>query len=208
MRRLICGALVLLLSVVVLYASTQDRLPTGDSATSNWTALGGGTKFSEVDDPIGTPDDDTTYISKDDSSGAQDFTFAAFAITNGSTINSVQLIARCRERDADDVLQLTGRLQVNSTDYAATSQNVADGATYGDYTFTWATNPNTAVAWTEADVEGTSAAPLQEFGVNVASIAAGEGIRCTQVFARVDYTAAGGASGSAGMGMIGVGELE
>lgn len=167
--------------------ATQDRLPTGDSATNdNWTALGGGSKFSEVDDPVGTPDEDTSYINKSGAGAApQDFTFTAFDISS-SAIASITVTLRTRV--AAGVVSTIVRIKVNGTAY--TTGSIATSGSYTNKTNTWLTNPNTGVDWTEADVEGTGANPLQEFGVSSGSQGAGEEIRCTQAYITVDYTPA------------------
>jgi hypothetical protein len=165
--------------------ATQTRLPTGDGSTSAWTALGGGSKFSEVDDPIGTPDEDTTYVSRVNTAGTQLYTFSAFAVPSGSTINFVRVFARMRMAAGSATAALI--LRVNGTNSVI---NVgAQTASYADETNDWLTNPNTGLAWTVDDVNGVGADPLQEFGHRTDSgFGAGEEMRCTQCYAEVDYT--------------------
>lgn len=203
-RRFLAVALVYIVLIsAVVFAATQDRLPTGDSSGSNtWTASSAGSKFEDVDDPIGTPDDDTTYISIAESGGAQQFTFSAFDIPNGATINSVSVLFRCKSPNGGDVT-LRPRVRVGGTDNGHSPLTMT--TSYANYTRSFTTNPVTTVAWTEADVEGTGANPLQEFGVtDSGSISAGESVQCTQIYATVDYT--GGSAGTSGrILLLGVG---
>jgi len=81
-------------------------------------------------------------------------------------------------------------MRVNGIRYAGTEQALT--TSYANYTWDWLTNPNTGIAWTEADVEGTGPNPLQEFGVRAINVGGGEQINCTQTYITVTYTEAGG----------------
>ena len=165
--------------------ATQDRLATGDGTTDDWNALGGGSKFSEVDDPIGSPDDDTTYVFATTNNLAQRFSFAAFAI-NSISVDKVRVTYR--HKKTTGFVSTAAQIKVNGVAYTGTGRNRSAWTTDIQ---DWLTNPNTGAAWLEADVEGTGANPLQEFGVNGASVDAGEEARCTQVYATVTFVAAG-----------------
>jgi hypothetical protein len=169
--------------------ATQERYPTGNSAVSNaWTAGTGGNKWDEVDDPAGVPDDETTYMFNANANQSQLFTFTPFAISP-SAIASVSVVVRSR-KETSTSYNTRARLLVNGTAYIINLSG--ETTSYATQTLTWTTNPNTGIAWTEADVEGTGANPLQEFGVSSIGQGAGETIRVTQCYIVVDYTAAGG----------------
>lgn len=175
--------------------ATQDRLPTGNSAVSDtWVTGTAGNKWDDVDDPVGTPDDATTYILKNDANNAiQLFTFTAFAITS-SAISHIRVFVRA-QRTAAGACTIRRQLRVNGTTYLV-STNATATTSWADYTADQLTNPNTALAWVEADVEGTGAAPLQEIGLGISNWNAGEELQATQMYAQVDYTdAAGGGDG-------------
>lgn len=167
--------------------ATQDRLPTGIGFINYWTATAGANKWEDVDDPIGTPDDDTSYISHATSFQEQLFAFTAFAITS-SAIASVTVSAVCREVSSADANDISLGLRVNGTYYNGSNKSLT--TSYATYTTTWLTNPNTGSSWIEADVEGTGANPLQEFGISTRSVTVEK--RCTQIYITVDYTEAGG----------------
>ncbi len=193
MRRLLLTVGVLLALAAPAAAQVQQRLPTSDSATYNeWNASGGGSKFADVDDTIGADDADSTYISKVFGSlpAVQAFGFTAFSITS-SAITNVQVVAIARQTGADG--QLRGGLRIGAgpvNDYQSSAQALS--GSYTTYTFTFATNPQTTSAWTEAEVEGTDGTnPLVEFYVRGQSASSGE-LRITNAYLVVNYTAAGG----------------
>lgn len=162
--------------------ATQDRNPTGDGASVQWTPSTGSTHWNLVDEV--TANDDTDYVSATTANIKDLFTFSAFSITSDD-ITSVKVILRVRT--------LTGTrtpsaiLRVNGTNYLTSLGSI--GVTWTTITTTWSTNPDTSLAWTEADVEGTGANPLQQIGIDSGGL--GPDMRCTQCFATVDYTAAG-----------------
>lgn len=172
--------------------ATQERLPTSDGAINNWTALSGGSKFSEVDDPVGTPDDATSYVYKSGSNGAQQFGFTAFSISS-SAISLLKQFVRIRHGAGTTGGRWVPRIGVNGVDYSGTTVlGGAIGTSFGDHSNDWLTNPATGAAWTEADIEGTGAAPLQTFYLVASNISGTNEIRCTQTYLQVDYTASGG----------------
>jgi hypothetical protein len=166
--------------------ATQDRQPTGDSATDNgFTASSGGSKFSDVDDTIGSPDDDTTYIVKVGANASQSFTFSAFSIGQPATINKLSITLRVKRVNTS--LNINTRLKVNGTVYDFGAGTVP-GTTYGTRTEDWTTNPETGAAWAQEDIEGTGSHPLQEFGIRNTQTAGTEEARCTMLYATIDYT--------------------
>ncbi len=166
--------------------ATQDRLPTGDGTTTAWTPSSGSDHYAMVDDPIGTPDDDTTYLETSSTNQKELFTFTAFDI-NSSSIDKVTVFIRARDTGANTNM-IAELLRVNGTDYNASP--VPAPLTYTNHTNDWLTNPDTAAAWTEADVEGTGSNPIQQFGVGSGIVT--DALRCTQVYCTVTYTEATG----------------
>ena len=199
MRRLLLSVLCVLAATAVLMAATQDRLPTGDGVTTAWESNGANpNRWEDVDDTIGAPDDATTYLFENDGNDSHLFTFTAFSITS-SSIASVTVFGRCQRTAAGDISFLP-LIRVNGTTYFDSSH--AATTSWADYTTAFTTNPDTAAAWTEADVEGTGANPLQQFGIAPSGFNAGEELQCTQTYLTVTYTAP---SGVKQLTMIGVG---
>lgn len=186
MKRLLLAFLLSTVCVVALWASQTTLLPTGDNTHLNWTALGGGTFFSEVDDPVGANDGDTTYDSAPAATtDPLDCTKAAFAIPNGATIQSVEVVV---------VAKMTaGTGQIRPYILLAGIQGDPAGFTnittsYVAYTATWTTNPDTGLAWTEADVEGTGPNPLGNRIIVFPGNLVGGSIRVTQMYIAANYT--------------------
>ena len=187
MNKLLLTLCILLISANSFAAVlSQDRLPTGNGGATNWTVSGCSNAWDCVDDPIGTPDDLTTYLYIQNSGANRRFTFPAFSITSTSII-SLTVTARCT-RTAYGAVSLQGEIKVNgvgATTNDAPAQGVGTGWAY--YTFTWATNPATSLAWVEADIEGVGASYLIEFGMQPSGLELYEDIKCTQVYATVNY---------------------
>jgi hypothetical protein len=187
--------LCLALASPALAQATQDRLPTNNGLSLGWynaasTQCGAsGTDNPNcallVDDAVGAPDDATTYIKQHVGSNTQSFSSSSAFDIASSAIASVQVIARC-QRTVAGAISVQAMIRVNGSNSFASTQAVATSWT--DYTFTWTTNPGTAAAWLEADVEGSGSTPLQQFGIAASGWATGEELQCTQVFARVNYT--------------------
>lgn len=189
---LLLSLLLILLWLSTSFAATQDRLPTANATDSNWTYSGStsgctsdATKWACVDDPIGSHDSATTYVYRQTSNSNQMFEYTDFNI-NSTAITNIILTYICQYTGGDG-LNIVARIQVNGTEYTGTADAIT--TSWASYSNTWTTNPNTSLAWTEADVEGTGAAPLQEFGINPTSIVAGEEAQCTQVYITVTYDA-------------------
>lgn len=168
--------------------ATPNFVPTGNGATNTWTPNGAATNWESVDDPVGSPDDDTTYSSRADSDGDQMFTFNTPAISG--TINSVSVTTRYRAGASTFVL-LTRVLRVGGTDYYG-SGAVVSSTSYVTTTTTWVTNPRTGVAWTANDVNGVGGNAIQQFGLRGQVLASGESTRLTQIYLTIDYIEGGG----------------
>lgn len=171
--------------------ATDTRVPTSTGFFTQWTSSSGGDVYQDVDDAVGAPDDGTTYGYMQDSNGAHFFGFSAFSVPAGATINSVTVRWRA-QRTAAGGLNVRSFLRVNGSNYFGSSQSVA--TTWGNFSAVYSTNPDTGIAWTVNDVNGTGSNPLQEFGAQSLNMAAGEEFQCTQIYIEVDYTpaAAGG----------------
>lgn len=179
----------LLIAIPVAAQTTQTRVPTSQTATQTWQTAG---TYTDVDDPVGAPDDDTTYILADGDGGGSG-TFARFAyatptVPAGSTSISVRVILRAKVTTGTVASAL--RVLVNSTTYTASAHDLT--GSYVDYSDTWATNPNTAAAWTVDDVNGSGAAPLQEIAFSASGIGAAEDARFTQFYLEITYTPSAG----------------
>lgn len=174
--------------------ATEDRLPTGDGdqETLYWTYSGGSSRWDSVDDPVGVPDDDTTRLIRG-SAGLRYclFTFPAFAIPAGSTIEKLSIFIRHRTVGSSNLGSNRSALKVNGTRYLTTQDAIEVGNTYQENTQDWTTNPNTGFAWTVDDINGSGSSPLQQFGVYGSAGSSGEDLYVTQINATVTSTLAG-----------------
>jgi hypothetical protein len=156
--------------------------PNGD-ANSNWTSSTAGNMFDDVN----ANDGDTSYAFRDDSNITQSFNVPVHSITSTS-INKYTVTSETRKITAD-VSSVQLGIRVNETNYL--SANKPQTESYATYTEDWLTNPNSAADWTEADIEGVSANPLNPvIHVRGAQLGAGEGVRCTELFGTVDFEVA------------------
>lgn len=165
--------------------ATQTRTPTGDSSVDNgWSSSSGTTKAADVDDAVGSPDDDTTYAFKNGANANQLHTFSAATIPIGATSITVSVVYRARRTSTS--LTVMPRIRVGGTTFEGSG--AVPGSTYANRQVDWATNPATSAAWTVPDVNGTGSNPLQEFGYANTQTTAGEEARVTQVYLLFTYT--------------------
>lgn len=159
--------------------ATDTRNPTSDeSVTGAWTGSVG-SRYTLVDDyPDTVPTDvlDTpTAVG-----GAQiTFGFTAFAIPTGSTNISVQV--QYYDQDVSSgTNNAGGRIKVSGSYFNASTHNPSTTLTIRSDN--WATNPNTAAAWTVTDINTN----LQAFGFN--STDASPALRFSSIRLQVTYT--------------------
>lgn len=181
---------LLLFPSCLLAQSTQERIPTGQGVYDNWDASSGPEEYQDVDEYQASPGD-SDYMYINDSIGTQTHTYTDFDITS-SSITNVTVYYRCRESSGQTRARST--LVVNGTPYNDDSTKNLTGS-FKTYSYPWTINPDTSVAWTEADVEGVGSNPLEEFGVQNQGTTGGEGVECSQNSILVTYTEAAPPSG-------------
>lgn len=166
--------------------ATVSRYPTSD-ITVGWQ-VSAGARWDAVDDPAGAPDDDAVYVFTTASGQRQAFGMGLGAVPGGSTINSVTVVARIKAISASDY-------RINIRNEAAAIDEDTDHSasdSYADYSRVWTVNPWTAAPWSVNEANGESATANRLEGIEVRSIAPATDIRCTQLYAVIDYTPAGG----------------
>lgn len=181
--------------------STQTWLPAGDSSARNaWTALGGGSKYVEVDDAVGSPDDNSTYVSSATEDAEQAFTLPSRSLSVAS-ISNVTITARFK-RNPSEYPGCQISALVGGTAYRNSAVTPDSGGTWQDFTYSMDTNPKSGAAWTQNDVNGSGANALTEIGVRLT--AQSVTLYCTQIYVTVTYTAASEAAYSS-LPTLGVG---
>lgn len=144
---------------------------TSDAYTAGITASSGTDCYLMVDDV--TPDDDDTYVSVP-GLGYAFFNCDYSALPAGAVISNVRIWMRARSTTTNVMagFWVTDHPVYNSTD-------AGTGATYVDCYYDYALNPVTSAVWNIAN--------LATYGIG--GYLNGDGARCTQVYATVDYTA-------------------
>jgi type IV pilus assembly protein PilY1 len=149
---------------------TETRRPTSDvSVPAAWTVFPAATQaWADVDD-TGTGDSDSTYI-QNKTSNTNDqvilgYNKSAFSISG--TITNVTIVVRAK-KSSSSTMRIQGVLRVKnnaSVDADFTSSYSALSTSYSNYQFSWATNPQTGLAWTFNDLTTSGMNSLTGFGV-------------------------------------------
>jgi len=132
--------------------SVEAVYPNADGAVSDWTALGAGDHYLEVDE-LTVDDDDTSYVFASVDNDEELFEFTPLAQLSG-TINGVMVKSRLKNDAA-------GSRNVQTL-HRSVAGNVSNGATkvvnttaYAAYNQIWEVNPDGSVAWTVAEIDGS-----------------------------------------------------
>ena len=146
--------------------------------TSKFTPLSGLDVYAMIDDPMLTPDDSTyAYLDGDDSQN-QDVGYPAFSL--GANVEKVLFLLLCsRFSSVNGGDSIRNLLYVNGTRYSGA--NYSPGTTIDYFRDYYLLNPDTGLAWTQADIEGTGANPIEYAGCR-ALISAGNQGRWYQQF--------------------------
>ena len=128
---------------------------TADGTHQDFSPLGAGTHFSEVDEA--TPDGDTSYVA-----GAVEGDIDTFVLTdlpasgagNAWQVHAIQTVASARKSDAG-AKSMRPALRTGGADHAGTTVVLSE--TYDTYLEVFETNPDTAAAWTEAEIDALEA---------------------------------------------------
>ncbi|MDD5082865.1 MAG: hypothetical protein PHU08_05770, partial [Dehalococcoidales bacterium] len=141
-------------------SANETRAPTGDGDTSGtWNTS---PRWDDVDET--TPNDADYMTGTTDSGGYQLFTFSAFTIPADSPIADITVYIRAKDVSSG-TNDIRPSIKVNGTRYNTTASSNNPGDSFTTYSYSYTTNPNTGLAWTVADINGTGSNPLQQFGV-------------------------------------------
>ena len=153
--------------------------PNAVGSRNQCTPNGAVTNWECVDEA--TPDEDTTYNSANTAAGKYDSFNTPDHTTETGTIVKVTVFIRSRRIGGSN--GLSGHTIYITTDAGVSYQNGPGQVvptSYSNHSYTWATNPRTAAAWTWADIDAL------EIGYQIYSF--DSEIRCTQCYAIVEYT--------------------
>lgn len=143
------------MATLILYpngaGSSSVLTPVGD--TPNWKCV----------DEVGTIDSDTTYVYRAGGlgTGLDLYTIDASGVPSGAVISNVRSINYSKRVGTGGATKAA--IRIGGTNYLGTSKSLTTSYS-GAITFTdWATNPNSGVAWTVADMSslqvGVESAP-------------------------------------------------
>jgi general secretion pathway protein G len=125
-----------------------------------------------------SPDEDATRVMRAASSYATDVYAIADPPGASGDIAGVTVFCRARKDKSQGTVSLT--VYVNSTEYNGSEQDLS--ASYSNYSYEWATNPNTGSAWTWDEINDFQA------GVSLKGQNANFPAYCTQVWVEVAYS--------------------
>ncbi|MBN2057849.1 MAG: Ig-like domain-containing protein [Candidatus Saganbacteria bacterium] len=131
-------------------------------------------------------DDDGSYIWAT-ATGRNLFSFPAFSVPAGSTINFLRLTYRHERKQGGQTSNIRSALLVGGNNYDTVDPGVTPTAnSWATRTYDYATNPKTGLAWAVDDINGVGSNALQAYGVYTNDVTRNPYV--TQVYATVDYT--------------------
>jgi YD repeat-containing protein len=159
--------------------SSASLLPNVNGDTTSWTAVGC-TEANEWDCVNEDPNDgDGTYVKSTAKTVTDSLENLGTVNLNGGTVTSVVVWIWCR-RTASQSVGVRTLVKTHGVVYAgASNYNCPNSPTYGSTSTTYATNPYTGAAWTQAEVDALQAGCRDNDGST-------REVRCTEV--RVDVT--------------------
>ncbi len=157
-----------------------NLLPEADGNYTQWTA-NTGTRWDAVNDPVGAPDDDATYVYSTTSSGNK-VSFGFEDLPEGvEYVSNVRIYARLRNTGGTNAVIVFYR--ESSTDYNGTAVALSEEyTTYSQPGWSYSLNPATSLAWTPSEVNS------MEWGM-IYNGAGSFPHRLTQMYAVVTYSA-------------------
>lgn len=160
----------------------QQRLPTANGDDDSWGEVSASPQVECVNDPIGSPNDDTDFVLSTADGDRMSFEYTAFSITPVS-ITRVSVFGRCRSGAGTPAVRFY--LTIGGTRFFGSNHTLS--TSWANFQTDWTTDPSTTAAWTESGVE----TGIQEFGIESVSGSA-DGSGCTQIYIEVEFTEAGG----------------
>ncbi|MDH7517079.1 MAG: hypothetical protein QHH19_01865 [Candidatus Thermoplasmatota archaeon] len=160
-----------------------NLLPDAEGSTQQWLYEPSDPKshYDKVDDTVGEPDDDGTYVYTDRNEVAENFNHETSALLTGATISNVRVIVRARTK-IEGVIHIGLKLFEGVTDYAPRSIPV--NLEYSDYDWDWALKPGTGEPWSKADIDDLQSSIKSD------NLGKGDQLIVTQVYINVTYTPA------------------
>ncbi len=167
--------------ILIPVEDTENLLPDGVGTTTQLTPFPGTGEenWQDVDDAVGSPDDDTTRVQTEQTTYQKDTYTTANHTEGHGKINKVTVNFRAMRSDNTTSGQAKAVIRTHGTDYEGSVKDLT--TSYANYSEEWTTNPFTSANWTWSEVDALEAGvALQRGGT------AGD-VRCTQVYVVVTY---------------------
>uniref|UniRef100_A0A6M3L0S1 Tail protein n=1 Tax=viral metagenome TaxID=1070528 RepID=A0A6M3L0S1_9ZZZZ len=164
---------------------TENLIPNAAGTYENIanSTSGVGKHWQDVDDPIGTPDDNDTRVNTGNDGVGQIDTYSLPNHSEGSgTINSVTLHFRAK-KDYVGAAKARAVIRTHASQHYGDQEAIT--TSYANYSNAWVVNPATSDPWTWDEVDDLEAGVTLEADASTWSY-------CTQVYVVVDYTPAPG----------------
>lgn len=169
--------------------ATVNLRPDAEGTVQQWNSTSAFAHYTEVDDPVGFPDEDGTYVYTDRVNNIEDFNHETSILLVGATITNVRLLVRVRATQPpatpgdDHAIELG--LRIGITRYPAPAWHIVN-TRYNDITWDWVNNPAPpGNPWTKADIDNLQSSIMAAyFGATMLPAE----MRVTQVYFIVTYT--------------------
>ena len=161
------------------YSGTETFRPSaaGDETLIDDQFPASGEHWDKVDDP--TSDGDTTYVVTENYTWLEDLYNIPDHFAGSGTINYVKVYMVGRVEGAPS--QTTAYIHIKTNGVERNGPENTMIGSYTTYSYQWDTNPQTASAWTWAEIDAL------QIGVGLQRPSPGKYTRCTQVYAEVSY---------------------
>jgi len=149
-------------------------------ASGGWSVVGAGSILDAIDDAVGVPDDDDTYIlAASETTLLGQSTAADLAPIDGERVLAIEIEARCLSDQVGARVQAA--LRLNGVDYRGPGSTVSIEE-WTTYSTRFVYNPQGLSSWPDNDALELELGGEHSWGVKV-----GAGVRVTQVIARIYY---------------------
>jgi len=167
------------MATVIIRPTSNNTITPSDA----WSHEGvtGATHYTFVNEV--TADDVATKLYSPTLNDLNTYNFGTTGLV-AETINSVTIYVRALKLDPPASIEVAPVVRIASTNYQGTGFSPSTNNVYETGSHTWTTNPNTAVAWTVAEVDALNAGIIKNTS---------GGMRVTQVYAEIDYEVAAAA---------------
>lgn len=159
-----------------------NLLPNANGSVQQWDSFSWVPQqhWQCVDDPVGSPNEDTDYVHTDVINEIEDFHHATSPLLTGATITNVRVYVRARATTAF-LTAINIGIKIGVTRHAA-ALNTNLTQLYVTYSKDWATKPPFGVPWTKADIDSLQSS-LEMWSHAITA-------RVTQVYLAITYTPA------------------